>query len=67
MEPRIVQLAPNEFLFEYEDQKAVPRLVKGQIFVYEKVTYRIAYFSQVFGEKIYCSFLVLTTTKKSHA
>lgn len=67
MEPRIVQLAPNEFRFEYEDPRSVPRLVKGQNFVYDKVTYRVVHFSQVFGEKAYCSFLVIAMVQESRA
>ncbi len=63
MEPRIIQLAPHEFRFEYEDPKAIPKLIKGQNFVYEDTTYRIVHFVQVFGEEAYCSFLVVAKTK----
>ncbi len=63
MEPHIVQLAPNEFRFEYKNQKSVPRLKKGQKFKYDDNTFRIVYFAQVFGERVYCSFLVIAKSQ----
>ena len=59
MEPRVIQLAPNEFRFEYENQKSVPKIVKGQNFKFEGKVYHIVHFTQIFGEKVYCSFLVI--------
>lgn len=59
MDVQITQLAPNEFRFEYINARALPRLMKGQVFTHEGNKYRIVHYNQVFGEQAYCSFLVI--------
>lgn len=55
----IVQLAPNEFRFEYENARELPNLKNGDTFRCEGKKYRIVYYHQIFGEPAYCSFLVV--------
>lgn len=55
----ITQLAPDQFRFEYEYPGEAPKLKKGKKFKHQGRMYRIVHYYQVFGEQIYCSFLVI--------
>lgn len=59
---RITQLAPNEFRFEYEDARELPKFKNGDTFRHGGRQYRIVHYHQVFGEQAYCSFLVIAKT-----
>lgn len=64
MGPTITQETATTFRFEYEYPQERPKLMKGQTFEYEDKTYRIWHYQQVFGEQVYCSFLVLAKLVK---
>lgn len=55
----ITKLAPHEFRFEYDNADQLPTLKKGKVFTHEGKEYRIIHYRQVFGEQVYCSFLVI--------
>jgi hypothetical protein len=56
---RITKRTSNEFIFEYEDARHMPKIKNGEIFKHERQKYRIVHYNQVFGEQVYCSFLVI--------